>query len=265
MYSYCVSIFCVTTFFINTLASNQFEMAVYAHKNAEYEEAYRLYSSMPVKTSNSIFNMGLIAYNDGLYPQAIALWRLSCSMANIFNSYDVIQRVDFAINKLKDEQDVPHDFSGHPMDSKNIIYHSFFLFIWYLQLIPLWLLHVLCILISISLAILLFKVLKSPLKKRSVLLSFLLVSILLSFILYGIKLRTALYGVAQQAVELRQGPDDFFEPIIELSKLTELLIQSKVATWYKVRYQDAVGWVPEDAVYLINKHELFGVSVVNRS
>lgn len=252
-------------FLIHSIFPNQFEQALENHQKNDLKQAYSLYCTIPKKTSNIIFNMALIAYHEQLYPKAIALWRIASLYTTIFTSYKIINATSSAIAHVKSEQKVPIEWSGHPMDSKKFLFHFIFVLCWYLQAIPLWIIQCLFILISIYIAIIVLMILKNshPIKKKLLYLT--IASIVLSFAGYNIKLRTASYGITEQVIKLRQGPEDFFESLAELSPLTELIIKVKKGSWYKVQYQNIIGWIPEQALYIIDNNEMCSIPIINRS
>lgn len=265
MYLNRLGVFFFSIFLTNFIFSNQFQVALEAYKNNDFAQAERLYCMLPIKTSSALFNMGLVAYNQKLYPKAISFWRVACLYTTIGNRFSIVQRVAEAIERVKKEQEVPIEWAGHPMDSKNISGHILFLFTWYAQVMPLWIIQLLFIVCSAIMAIGLLQVFKSNIRNRKIIGIICIGIIPLYCMLYTIHLRTALYGVVQQKVELRQGPDDFFESIIQVSPLTEVVIEEKYSSWYKVKYQEIVGWLPESTVYSVAHDTGCKISVIDGS
>lgn len=266
MYLYRVEIFFFSIFFTKVIFSSQFQLALEAHKKNDFSQAEQLYCALPIKTSSIMFNMGLLAYRQQLYAKAIGFWRVACLYTTIGNSCVMMYRVAQAVEKLKKEQEVPIEWVAHPMDSKNIGGHLLFLLAWYIQVMPLWIVQLLFMLCSVIMAIALFQILKNNLRSRKIIAIICVGIIPLYCMLYSINLRTALYGVVQEKTELRQGPDDFFESTGQIvSPFTEVIIHEKHSSWYKIQYQDLVGWLPERTVYCINNNKDCGISIINWS
>ncbi|RTL06670.1 hypothetical protein EKK58_05075 [Candidatus Dependentiae bacterium] len=255
--------FCV--FVTKCICSTQFDIAVENHKNNNFSDAEQLYCALPIKTSSVIFNMGLLAYHQQSYAKAIGLWRLACVYTTIGNSFTIIKRALEAIDQVKKEQQVPVEWIGHPMDSTQITWHLLFLLVWHLQVIPLWIIQLLFILCSTIIVIALLQTFKKNIKSGKIIVSIGLGIIVLCIMLYDIKVRTASYGVVQQKVALKKGPDEFFEDAEQISVLTEVLIKEKYSSWYKIQYQEVVGWLPEDTIYWVDHKQICGMPLINWS
>jgi hypothetical protein len=245
--------------------SDQFNAALEAQNKKQYQHAFDLYCAIPVKTGNSIFNMGVIAYYEGQYTKAIALWRTACLSNSMSNSYQLTERVSCAIAQVKKEHSVPPALIGHPADDPRVFYHTVFLFVWYMQLVPLWIVQIVVLVLSILACGLLLGAIHNFARRRWILYIFFPLGIVICLAMYTIKMRTASYAIVQESIEMRRGPGDFFEPVGELSSLMEVLVETRASLWCKVRYQDKVGWVPEKALYVIDDHALCGIDIVNRS
>lgn len=261
----CIGLVCVVNL-VHASYSEQFYAALEAQNKKQYRQAFDLYCTMPVKTGNSFFNMGLIAYYEGQYVKALALWRTACSTHSIFDGYHLLKRASAAIAQLKQEQQVSTEYGGHPADDSRFLYHALFVVIWYLHIIPLWIFHVFVLIVGLCMAgFLLFSMHNTTVFRRWIILIGLFFGILISIALYTIKIRNIPYAVVQEPVEMYRGPGDFFESAGRLCSLTEVLVEARSLGWCKVRYQDKMGWVPEKGLYIIDDHAICGIDIVNRS
>ena len=247
-------------------ASDQFNSALEMQKNKQYQQAFDLYCTMPVKTGTVMFNMGLIAYYEGQYAKAIALWRMAYSANSLFIGCSLMKRISFAMTQLKKEQQVPVFFEGDPADDSRLLQHLLFLSVWYTHCIPLWIVQVLVILISISIAGLLVCAIHSSIRRKWIVSILAFFGFLLWMGMYIVKTRTSSYAIIQESTQIYRGPGDFFESAGELYPLTEVLVEMRASLWCKVRYQDkTTGWVPEKALYIIDDHAMCGIDIVKRS
>jgi hypothetical protein len=221
---------------------------------------------MPVKTGTVMFNMGLIAYYEGQYTKAIALWRMAYSANSLFNGCALMRRISFAMMQLKKEQQVPVPFEGDPADDSRLLQHLLFLTVWYTHFIPLWIVQVLVILISIGIAGVLVCAIHSSMRRKWIVSILVFFGCLLWMEMCMIQIRTSSYAIVQEPTQIYRGPGEFFEPTGELYPLTEVLVEMRTSLWCKVRYQDkTAGWIPEKALYIIDDHAMCGIDIVNRS
>jgi hypothetical protein len=111
----------------------------------------------------------------------------------------------------------------------------------------------------------LFFAMHNAMQRRRVLYLLIPLALVMCLAMYTIKVRTSSYAIVHESIYMYRGPGDFFEPVVQLYPLTELLIETRALAWCKVRYQEKIGWVPEKALYIIDDHALCGIDIVNRS
>jgi len=219
-----------------------FRAANHAFREKKYEEALRLYSTIPHKGAAVYYNMGNAAYKTEHAGYALLYWRRAEKMWSMFGRHELLDNIRLVKKQLAEaDKEVPAGFV--PAFKEKV-------FSWLIAypLIGLQLLF----LILWAFLFFYMKIIGHNRQRWLTVIYFLF--ILLSGIMlamrYGIESRR--YGViiVSQA-DMRSGPEPTLQVLRLMREGDEVRILKDVEDYYKVKIDHAIGWIAKKDLVMV--------------
>lgn len=237
IYIYSLPFFCSVHLSINY--EETFLHANEMYKKGNYHEAFKLYDSIPNKSSNVHFNLGNCAFKLGKKGKALAHWRRAEHNWGIFGRTELLANIALVKSQLLQEPTKKQKLSSFRNASENMtssiasLVHAtpdlwlqlVFLLMWFFLLIYGKYLHK---------------------KGRFIVITilFTLQAFIGSLLALKYNFDLSKYGVITKATaSIRSGPGEEYQKLGTLLEGTEVTINKQSDQFYKITYQNQGGWI----------------------
>lgn len=207
----------------------------YQEKN--YQKAYELYQEIDPKGSAVWYNMGNCLYHLKQFPQAISAWLRAQDAAQGNDYYDCMHNINIVEQEL-----------GYAPTLSWVQYGADLMHQWN---VPCWLLQILWLLLWY------FLILSVIITARFLYRIFMITSTSCGLVMITLLLMVyyqeqhTVYGIVKDTeVPVFIGPDQRFQPMLTISMGNRVTILEQRPDWYKVQYENTVGWIAHNALIM---------------
>ncbi len=221
----------------NSSYQDLFYRANNLYKEGKFEEAKRLYSEIPNKTSQINYNLGNCSYKLGQFGYALLYWRRAELEWGIFNKGELLSNIFLLKNKLFG---VEKNYRGLEKVKDRILSFVKSVSLLAIQLI------------FLILWIFLFLYLKYLYKRRQQLI---IVVLFILIAIVGVILTTRYtFDARRQAVvvsksaKLLSGPGEAFQVLGVVAEAKEVIIKRISGDYLKIKIKGQIGWVSANLI-----------------
>lgn len=229
-------VFCIVSFFV--CAGNDEELFLRGnkyYKEADYENALASYDGIEKKGRAVWYNMGNCFYTMQDYTQAFVHWSRAERGAQYHERSDITRNKEHLLAMLG------------KLGTKTYIQKVYAYISACAYFVPLLILEIVFLLFWYLLFFFFYK------GKNKVLCGAVCICLLYVGLLLHIQYKesSTLTGVVLQKVSLYAGPNTAFHVIASLSSIESVVVTDSRDGWYKIRYEDLIGWIKADAIQVI--------------